>query len=229
MSGPGAGPADPSQAPESAPAQTVLVVDDHRSFAEMLVAALDGLPGLRCVGSAYNAADGIALAASLQPDIIVMDIQMPRQDGLAATTAIRKVVPSAVVAVVTAHTSPEWIARAAQAGASAFIPKNGSLEELIGILRRIHADQMVVAPSAYLTPPAAPAEQLPDLTQRELDVLRLLAAGTPIKELAPALGLAVSTCRTYIKTLRQKLGASSQLDAVLKARERGLLDGDPAP
>jgi DNA-binding NarL/FixJ family response regulator len=222
-------PGERSDGQEPARRQTVLVVDDHRSFAEMLVAALDGVPGLHCVGSAYNAADGIALAASLQPDIIVMDIQMPRQDGLAATTAIRKVAPSAVVAVLTAHTSPEWIGRAAQAGASAFIPKNGSLDEMISILRRIHADHMVVAPSAYLTPPEPPTEKLPELSQRELDVLRLLAAGTPIKDLAPALGLTVSTCRTYVKTLRQKLGATSQLDAVLKARERGLLDAHPFP
>lgn len=212
---------------EKSPVGSVLVVDDHRSFAEMLAAALDGVPGLRCVGAVTSAAEGVALAARLQPDIVVMDVQMPEQDGLEATARIRRVAPGAVVAVVTAHTSPEWVGRAAQAGASAFIPKNGSLDELIGVLRRVQAGHMVVAPSTYLVPQApAPAVPRTGLSPRELDVLRLLADGTPIKDLAPALGITVGTCRTYVKSLRRKLGATSQLDAVLKAREQGLLDRD---
>ncbi len=203
---------------------TVLVVDDHRSFAEMLAAALDNVTGLRCVGTAFSAADGVALAAQLQPDIVVMDIQMPREDGLAATARIKKVAPSAVVAVVTAHTSPEWVGRAAQAGASAFMPKNGSLEEMIGVLTTVRAGQMVVAPSTYLMPAPPPSAEPCALSRRELEVLRLLATGTPIKDLAPAVGIAVGTCRSYVKSLRHKLGATSQLDAVLKARELGLLN-----
>jgi DNA-binding NarL/FixJ family response regulator len=203
---------------------TVVVVDDHRSFAEMLAAALDDVAGLRCVGTAFNAADGVALAARLRPDMVVMDIQMPKQDGLAATAQIKKIVPATLVAVVTAHTSPEWVGRAAQAGASAFMPKNGSLEEMIGVLTNMRAGQMVVAPSTYLTPPALPSVEPSALSRRELEVLRLLAAGIPVKDLASAVGITVGTCRSYVKSLRQKLGATSQLDAVLKARELGLLN-----
>ena len=206
---------------------TVLVVDDHRSFAEMLSAALDGVPGLTCIGTASSAAEGIALARRLQPDIVVMDIQMPREDGLAATARLREVLPDAVVAVVTAHTSPEWVSRAAQAGASAFVPKNGSLQEMIAILTSVQAGHMVVAPSTFTTPvTAAPPEQRPELSQREIQVLGLLARGVPVREMAPALGLTVNTCRGYIKTVRQKLDATSQLEAVLKARQLGLLDED---
>jgi DNA-binding NarL/FixJ family response regulator len=207
--------------------KTVLVIDDHRTFAEMLVTALDQVGGFRCVGSAYNAADGVGIARRLQPDIVVMDIQMPHEDGLSATAAIRCVAPSAVVAVLTAHTSPDWVGRAAQAGASAFIPKNGSLEEMINILTRVHADQMVVSASTYLRSAHVPEERLPDLSQRELDVVRGLATGMSIKDLASELGLTVHTGRSYVKALRHKLGASNQLDAVLKARERGLLDEHP--
>src|SRR3712207_5691236 len=137
------------------PEASVLVVDDHRSFAEMLSAALDGVPGLHCIGTAQSAAEGVALARRLQPDIVVMDIQMPREDGLAATARLREVLPDAVVAVVTAHTSPEWVSRAAQAGASAFVPKNGSLQEMIAILTSVQAGHMVVAPSTFTA--AAPA------------------------------------------------------------------------
>jgi len=206
---------------------TVLVVDDHRSFAEMLSAALDGVPGLSCVGTASSAAEGIALARRLQPDIVVMDIQMPREDGLAATARLREVLPDAVVAVVTAHTSPEWVSRAAQAGASAFVPKNGSLQEMIAILTSVQAGHMVVAPSTFTAAaPTGPQEERPDLSQREIEVLRLLARGTPVRDMALALGITVNTCRGYIKTVRRKLDSASQLEAVLKARQLGLLDGE---
>jgi DNA-binding NarL/FixJ family response regulator len=212
---------------EALRASTVLVVDDHRSFAEMLSAALDGVPGLTCVGTASSAAEGIALARRLQPDIVVMDIQMPREDGLAATARLREVLPDAVVAVVTAHTSPEWVSRAAQAGASAFVPKNGSLQEMIAILTSVQAGHMVVAPSTFTAAaPTSPQEERPDLSQREIEVLRLLARGTPVRDMAPALGITVNTCRGYIKTVRRKLDSASQLEAVLKARQLGLLDGE---
>jgi DNA-binding NarL/FixJ family response regulator len=210
----------------SPPESTVLVVDDHRSFAEMLSVALDTVPGLRCIGTAGSAAEGVALARRLQPDIVVMDIQMPREDGLTATAKLREAVPHAIVAVVTAHTSSEWVSRAAQAGASAFVPKNGSLEEMIAILTSVQRGQMVVAPSTFSAAANASQreEEAPDLSQREVDVLRLLARGTSVKDMAPALGITVNTCRGYIKAVRQKLNAASQLEAVLKARQLGLLE-----
>ena len=128
--------------------KTILVVDDHRSFAEMLSAALDTVDGLTCVATAGIAAEGIALAAQLRPSIVIMDIQMPGQDGLMATRRIREVAPNTLIAVVTAHRDQQWITRAAQAGASAFIPKTGSLLEMLDVLRRVHPGQLIVAPSA---------------------------------------------------------------------------------
>ena len=133
---------------------TILVVDDHRSFADLLSAALNSVAGMRCVGTASTASEAIAKVAELKPNIVIMDIQMPRQDGLAATRKIREVSPNSVIAVVTAYRDPEWISRAAQAGASAFIPKNGSLVEMIDVLRRVRQGQMLVAPSAFNGGPA---------------------------------------------------------------------------
>jgi DNA-binding NarL/FixJ family response regulator len=167
----------------------------------------------------------VALARRLQPDIVVMDINMPREDGLTATAKLREAVPHAIVAVVTAYTSSDWVSRAAQAGASAFVPKNGSLDEMIAILTSVQRGQMVVAPSTFsAVAGAVPADAAPDLSQREIDVLRLLAHGTAVKDMAPALGITVNTCRGYIKAVRQKLNAASQLEAVLKARQLGLLE-----
>src|SRR3954452_16195695 len=103
---------------------TVLIVDDHRSFADLLEAALGSVEGLRCLGTASTAEEGIRRVGELQPSVVVMDIQMPGTDGLAATRELRRASPATAVAVVTAHQVGEWVARAARAGASAFIPKN---------------------------------------------------------------------------------------------------------
>ena len=207
---------------------TILVVDDHRSFADLLSAALNSVGGMRCVGTASTAAEAIARAAELQPNIVIMDIQMPRQDGLAATRKIREIAPNSVIAVVTAYRDPEWISRAAQAGASAFIPKNGSLVEMIDVLRRVRQGQMLVAPSAFNGGPALHpypfTETRPVLTQRELEVLTYLGQGMPTQGIARVLGISLHTCRGYMKSLHCKLGVSTQLEAVIKAKGLGLID-----
>ncbi len=206
----------------------VLVVDDHRTFAELLSGAL-AAGGMQPLGTAHSAAQAVAMAQELQPDIVVMDIEMPRQDGLAATRRIREVAPDAVVAVVTAHRDPDWVVRAAQAGASAFIPKDGSLAEMIDVLTRVQPGQMLVAPSTFAgrsgAAPSAPstADARPQLTRREQEVLDCLGRGRQVKSIARVLGITLETCRGYVKSLHAKLGVRSQLEAVVKAQQLGLL------
>lgn len=207
---------------------TVLVVDDHRTFAELLSGALVAA-GMTSLGTAASAAEAVSMAADLHPDIVVMDIQMPREDGLSATRRIREVAPDAVIAVVTAHRDPDWVVRAAQAGASAFIPKNGSLAEMLDVLGRVRAGQMLVAPSAFtggraeIPSPRTSRENRPDLTRREQQVLDCLGQGMQVKTIARVLGITQETCRGYVKSLHFKLGARSQLEAVVKAQQLGLL------
>ncbi len=217
-----------SDPPAVAHGVRVLVVDDHRTFAELLTGALVSA-GMTSVGIAHSAADAVSMAEELHPDVVVMDIQMPREDGLSATRRIREVAPEAVIAVVTAHRDPDWVVRAAQAGASAFIPKNGSLAEMLDVLGRVRAGQMLVAPSAFtgdraeLPTPRVSRENRPELTRREQQVLDCLGQGMQVKAIARVLGIAQETVRGYVKSLHAKLGARSQIEAVLKGQQFGLL------
>jgi len=206
---------------------SILIIDDHRSFAELLAAALDTVPGMNCVGIATTAAAGISRAAELEPAVVVTDIHMPAQDGLFATRRIREVSPNSLIAVVTAYTEPEWISRAAQAGACAFIPKGGSLSEMIDVLSRIRAGQMLVAPSTFNVAPArnrnAAAASVAPLTNRELEVLKYLGQGVQTEGIGRILGVSVHTCRGYMKALHSKLGVTTQLEAVIKAQTLGII------
>lgn len=225
-------PAEADHRPASAEgAVRVLVVDDHRAFADLLSFALSTMPGTACVGTAASGAEAIEMAVDLRPDVIVMDIEMPQQDGLATTRRIRALIPDAVIVVVSAHRDAEWVVRAAQAGASAFAPKDGSLEEILDVLHRVRPGSMLVAPSAFAAgaEPAAPARAasaapVPSLTQREREVLAWLGRGLQPKEIAQLLGISVHTSRDYVKSLHSKLGVRSRVEAVVKAQQLNLID-----
>jgi DNA-binding NarL/FixJ family response regulator len=201
---------------------TVLIVDDHRSFADLLEAALTSVDGIRCLGTASTAEEGIRRVEELQPSVVVMDIQMPGTDGLAATRELRLASPRTAVAVVTAHQDVEWVARAARAGASAFIAKNGSLSEMITLLREARPGRMQVAPSV-LPVNRARGTAVQELTARELEVLGYIGQGLEVKGIAQVLGISVHTCRGYIKSIYATLHVSSRIGAVNRGRELGLL------
>jgi DNA-binding NarL/FixJ family response regulator len=213
----------------STPETTVLIVDDHRCFADLLSAALDAVPGIRCVGTAASASEGIERVRELAPSVVVMDIQMPGTDGLAATRRLREASPQTAVAVVTAHADGEWVARAAQAGASAFIPKGGPLSEMITMLKAAKPGRMSVATSVLrtgrtsVTADREPREARDELTLREQEVLAYIGQGLQAKSIAKVMGISIHTCRGYIKTVYAKLQVSSRIEAVNRGRQLRLI------
>jgi DNA-binding NarL/FixJ family response regulator len=214
------------RAADSARETTVLIVDDHRCFADLLSAALETVPGIRCLGTAASASEGIQRARELSPSVVVMDIQMPGTDGLAATRLLREASPDTAIAVVTAHADGEWVARAAQAGASAFIPKGGPLAEMIAMLKAAKPGRMSVAASVLRAGPAstnAHPQMHEELTLREQQVLGYIGQGLQAKSIAKVMGISIHTCRGYIKTVYAKLQVSSRIEAVNRGRQLELL------
>jgi DNA-binding NarL/FixJ family response regulator len=207
----------------------VLVIDDHQTFAELLAGALDREPDLLSIGHATTAREGIALCERLQPDVVVMDVQLPDLDGFAATRKIVAASPEVRVVVLTAHATAEFVAKAAEAGACGFMPKDGALAIMLDTLRSCRRGSLSVHPAlitrltASPEPPASAASSLPPLTDREREVLQCMGNGQDVRAIARQLNISVHTCRGYVKALLAKLGAHSQLEAVVIAAKAGIL------
>jgi DNA-binding NarL/FixJ family response regulator len=206
---------------------SVLIVDDHSTFAELLALALNGQADFECIATAATAAEAVATSLRLQPDVVVMDIQLGRDSGLEAARRIRAALPHVVIVVVSAHRDPTWVVRAAQAGASAFAPKTGSLSEILSVLRGARNGGMLVAPSLFNAVAAVIPESgglVDKLTGREQEVLVLMGRGMVVAAIAKVLNISVHTCRGYVKSIHAKLDVRSQLEAVVKAQRLGLIE-----
>lgn len=206
------------------PTSTVLVVDDHRVFTDLLTLTLDMQPDLRCAAVAHTVAEGLAVAAATAFDVAIVDLQLPDGSGLDAIGPLLALHPRARVVVLTAHPRAALAERALAAGAVAFLAKNGALADILAAVRGADADHPMVC--AGLRPdPAADFR----LTPREHDVLRELGRGSDAARIAAALGISTYTTRDHIKSILAKLSAHSQLEAVVLAGRLGLIElGSPA-
>jgi DNA-binding NarL/FixJ family response regulator len=210
---------------------TVLIVDDHSTFAELLALALNSQSDFECIATAATAEEAVATFMRARPDLVVMDIQLGRDNGLEAARRIRAAAPDVVIVVVSAHRDPTWVVRAAQAGVSAFAPKTGSLSEMLSVLRSARNGGMLIAPSLFNAAAAVIPESgglVEKLTGREREVLILMGRGMGVSAIARLLAISVHTCRGYVKSIHAKLDVRSQLEAVVKAQRLGLIEATDA-
>jgi len=205
----------------------VLVVEDHSTFAELLTAALDRESDLVSVGHATKGADGVAMFAELRPDVVLMDVQLPDIDGFAATAQILAINPDARVIMLTAHVTPEAIANAAVSGVCGFLAKDGHLADLLRTVRIAQSGGLAVDPglvTRLVGRPPIPRRLLKrPLSERELSVLVRMADGRDVTSIAHELRISSHTSRGHVKSVLSKLGAHSQLEAVVIAVRIGLV------
>ena len=215
----------------------VLIADDQRVVRDGLAIIVGGFAGTEVVGLATDGAEAIGLAESEQPDVVLMDLRMPNVDGVEATRAIRERHPEVAVVVLTTYADDESIVAALSAGASGYLTKDAAREDIRRALEAATAGQAVLDPTvqAALLRAAqqgvarAPAAQpLPDgLTDREVEVLALIASGLSNQEIAARLYVAETTVKTHVNRIFAKTGSRDRAQAAVYAHRHGL-GGDPA-
>jgi len=208
----------------------VLIVDDQRTLLDLLEIVVGQQPDLECVGAATTGKEAIEMAAQHQPDVVLTDYRLPDIDGVEVTLRIKQEQPDTRVIMLTGHTDdPKVMLRASMAGVSGFLPKESPIWEVLTAIRMAKSGGMLIHPAALAAVlaearnEASPAPQGFGLTQREREVLDLMGSGLDPQTIARALNLSVHTSRGHVKSILSKLGAHSQLEAVVIAMKAGLV------
>lgn len=203
------------------PSVRIVLADDHHVVRQGMAAIIATEPDLRIVGEASDGEQAAALYLKLKPDVVVLDIRMPKVDGFEVVKRLIAADPAAHILVMTTYDTDEDIWRCIRAGAKGYLLKDAGQPDIITAIRTVARGESFTTPllAVKLARRAMAAEPSP----REDDVLKLLAAGKTNKEIAAALGLEAGTIKTHLKSLFNKLGATTRTQAVRKAEERGLL------
>jgi DNA-binding NarL/FixJ family response regulator len=207
----------------------ILIADDHPIVREGLSAVLETQPDFAIVGEASSGTQAVERAAALRPDVLLLDLELPELDGVAALRQIRAAEPAAKVIIFTAFDTDERILAAVQAGAQGYLLKGAPREELFQAIRVVHDGgsllQPVVAARLLRQVSGGGTPALPEpLTERELEVLRLLAKGRQNKEIANELWISERTVKFHVSAILAKLGVGNRTEAVSKAAQLGLVE-----
>ena len=210
----------------------VLIVDDHPVVRDGISTMLSREKGFQVVGEAGNGLEAVAMAQKLVPDVILMDLRMPEMDGVEAMRQITELGLEARFIVLTTFDTDEYIFHAIEAGAKSYLLKDSSREDLFNAVRAAHRGESLIQPSvarrvldrfAQISKQTGHGGPSDILSERELEVLRLMATGAANKQIAASLSVSESTAKTHVANIFQKLGVNDRTGAVTLAVQRGII------
>ncbi len=225
----------PGEEPSSPDPIRVLVVDDHALFRRGLQMVLEQEKDVEVVGEASDGSEAVTMAVDTAPDIVLMDVRMPRRGGIDATSAIKQAVPSAKIVMLTISDEEGDLYDAIKAGAMGYLLKEISIDEVAAAIRAVHGGQSLISPSmasklltefALMIKKTDSRPQLPTprLTDREMEVLRLVAKGLNNRDIAKQLFISENTVKNHIRNILEKLQLHSRMEAVVYAVREKLLE-----
>jgi len=207
----------------------ILIADDHPVVREGLIAMLSRELDFKVIGEAKDGAEAVNRVRELSPDVVLMDLRMPEMDGVEAMRQIRAVNPDVKFIILTTYSDDDYIFSGIEAGARAYLLKDAPREELFKAIRAVHRGESLIQPvvaSKLLDRFSQLSRRTPsgeELSQRELEVLCLMAKGSANKEISAELKIAQSTVKTHITNIFQKLGVNDRTEAVTQAIKKGII------
>ncbi len=209
---------------------TVLIADDHQFFRDGVRALLDGQPDMECVGEATNGEEAVRRASEEQPDVVLMDVQMPGMSGVEATRLIVSSSPQIRVLVVTMFEDDSLVFAAMRAGARGYLLKGARHEDMVRAIRAVGSGDAIFSPAIaaklveYFAAlqPSRPQQVFPELSSREREILALLARGHKNAEIAERLVISPKSVRNYVSNIISKLQVADRAQAILRAKDAGL-------
>ena len=214
-----------------------MIADDHVVVREGTRELLEHEEDLEVVGEAGDGAEAVSLVTKLKPDVAIVDIAMPRLNGIEATKQIKAIHPATAVLILTAYENDQYIFALLEAGAAGYLLKNARGREVIEAVRAVHAGESVLSPTVarkvlnrFVSRPGEAKElQAAELTDRELEVVKLAAKGLSNKDIAQKLCLSVRTVQAHLGNILNKLMVGSRTEAVLYCLKRGWLALEDLP
>ena len=206
----------------------VMIADDHPVFRDGLASLLDPLPAIDVVARASDGAEAVALAAEHRPDVIIMDVQMPEMNGIEATRTVVAATPEVGVLVLTMGEDDGTVLAALRAGARGYLRKGAEQDEIVRAITTVHGGGVVFGASLaariaeVLAPTSRPERPFPELSERETEILDLIATGRTNAQIAQTLFLSPKTIRNNITSILSKLQATDRAEVIIRARDAGL-------
>lgn len=214
------------------PKTRILIADDHPLLREALCQVFSNQKDMEIVGQAGNGEEAIDLASQLKPDILVMDIMMPKLDGLEASRQIKKITPNTAILILTAYDDDNYVLGLLEAGATGYLMKSAKGQDLVEAVRAVRAGESVLHPKiiekllkqAMVKPVGTAEHKIKDLlSDREMEMLKLLATGMSNKKIAEKLCLSLRTVKAHMSNIFTKMNVASRGEALVEALRKGLL------